>query len=334
MATIKDISQLANVSIASVSQVLNGNYNNVSNDTKERILKVAKDLKYRPNRLARGLVKNETSIIGLIVPDISNMYYAEIVKGVEEEAGKNAYQVILCNTSEDHRIERKQVNMLLEYNATGLIICGSEGYDLHSIELLQMHNIPLVTLDRKVDFGVTFDSNSLQGSLLSAAYLIEMGHTKIGFIGGGLGNTSPCGRRMGFLQALEKFDIPQRNSLYKIGHYNIKTGYQCTKQLLEDKEDFTALSCANDLIAFGAIKAIHEHGLRIPADLSLVGYDDIFLASFFEPELTTIRQDSYTLGKDMVTELIQIISDGDNKKKTRYIEPELIVRKSVRRLKA
>ena len=332
MTTIKDISKLANVSIASVSKVLNGDYTGVSEQTKERILHTAKKLKYRPNRIARGLVKNETVIVGLVVPDISNPYYSELIKGVEEEASINGYNVLLCNTDEDAVKERRHINMLLEYNVSGILICGTKGHDEHSSHLLTEYEIPLITLDRDMGSGVSFYSNSQQGSFLAVQYLTKMGHQKIAFIGGDNDPDKPCQRLKGFLSALDHFKLEQDASLYRSGRYNTETGYHFANKLLHTNKSFSAIFCGNDLIALGAIKAIRENGLNVPENISLIGYDDIVLSSFFEPKLTTIRQDACRIGKDMMKELLKSLDDESHYRTVHYAEPTLIVRESVKDL--
>ena len=328
ITTIKDVSKLANVSVASVSKVLNGNYKGVSESTKERILQAAKKLKYRPNRIARGLVKNETAIIGLVVPDISNPYYSDIIKGAEEAASLNGYNVILCNTDEDAKKEKRHINMLLEYNCSGVIICGMQSPD--NMIVLDEYEIPVITLDGEGDSGISFNSNSQRGAFLAIQYLVQMGHQKIAFIGGENGEDKLCPRYSGFISALKRLNLEQDNALYRSGCYDIETGYGFASDLLKEKRDFTAIFCGNDLIAFGAMKAVRESGLSVPGDISLIGYDDIVLSSFFEPKLTTIRQDASRIGKDMVATLLDSFENENPYRTVYYAEPTLIVRDSVR----
>lgn len=335
MSTIKEVSKLAGVSTASVSKVMNGNYYGVSEDTKNRILAAAKELKYRPNRIARGLVKSRTTIVGLIVPDISNPYYAELAKGVEEEAEKNGYNLILCNANDEPKKERKYVNMLVEYNANGIIFSGMESYDKESMNMLLEKEIPVVAIDRNIEDNcvpVSFYSNSQLGSMMATERLILCAHTKIAFIGGEHIENYPHARYMGFKIALMSHNIKLDESLVRFGPYTMTTGYTRTSELLQEKKDFTAIVCANDLIALGAIKAIREYGLDVPKDISLVGYDDILLSSLFEPTLTTIRQDSYTIGKEALRELLKVVSGERKEMIVRAFEPELILRDSIRKI--
>lgn len=333
MATLKDVSILAQVSTASVSKVLNGNYTGVTEQTKKRILEAAKTLKYRPNRIARGLAKRETSIIGIVVPDISNPYFAELVKGMENEAELNGYNIFLCDADYKYLKERKYVNMLIEYNVCGVVLIGMESSDKGSAASLSHYNIPFVTIDRLEDeSSVSFTSNSQYGSKLGTEYLIEMGHRSIAFIGGENEVHKPNYRKRGYIEALNNNAIEVKCELICNGSYNMESGYYYTKDLISMGYSFTAIVCGNDLIAFGAIKAIKENNLEVPRDFSLIGYDDILLASFYEPKLTTIRQDSYELGRNVMNELLMLLKNNNKQKIFYNVEPKLIIRDTVRKI--
>ncbi|MDR1663706.1 MAG: LacI family transcriptional regulator [Clostridiales bacterium] len=334
MATIKEVSRLANVSTASVSKVINGDYSGVSEATKERILWAAKELKYRPNRLARGLVKSRTTIAGLLVPDISNPYFAELAKGLEEEAEQNGYNLILCNTADNPKKERKYIHMLVEYNADGVVLCGMESYDKTGVEMLTEREIPFVSIDRDADVSapVSFYSNSMLGAMLATERLMACGHREIAFIGGEKVPEGRNKRYAGFLAAMASRNLSPDDNLIRFGPYNTQTGYERATELLRGSKKFTAIVCANDLIALGAVKAIREKGLDVPKDISLTGYDDILLSSLFEPKLTTIRQDSYTLGREVFKELLGVILGERKEKIVRTFEPELVLRESVRNI--
>lgn len=333
MATLKDVSRLAKVSTASVSRVMNGDYSSVSEETRQRILEVAKQLSYQPNRIARGLVKKRTYIIGLLIPDVSNPYYADLVKGVEEKTEKNGYNLILCNTQDSMEKEKKYLNMLLEYNVDGVILTGMTSYHPDSAGLLEAHHTPYASIDRAdPNASVALYSNSQRGTYYATEYLIRCGHRRIGFIGGELQAERLYGSKLrmeGYLSALEHYEIPHDALSVRNGGYTIESGYKCAKDLLNCKPDITAIVCTNDLIAFGVIKAAREKGLRVPEDLSVTGYDDIELCSFFEPKLTTIRQDSLAIGKYVCEELLGILAKEKQEGIVRSVDPELIIRNSV-----
>ena len=333
MTTIKDVGRRAQVSIASVSKVLNGDYSSVSEETKERILAAAKELKYRPNRFAQGLVKNQTTIIGLIIPDISNPYFAELAKGVEAEAEKNGFNLILCNSGDSKSKILRNIQMMTEYNANGIILHGSKGNEAKGLELLLETEVPFVAIDCTFSDDiapVSFYSNNKLGAIMGTEQLIISGHKKIAFIGGDTGVGKDHPRFVGYKVALMSNNITYDENMVRHGTYTIATGYEKTKELLNQGKDFTAVVCANDLIAFGVIKAVRECGMDVPRDISLVGYDDIILSSMFEPMLTTIKQDSMELGKEAFKELHRVFSGERNEKIIRSFEPELILRDSIR----
>ncbi|MFJ5713042.1 LacI family DNA-binding transcriptional regulator [Neobacillus sp. NPDC093127] len=336
MVTIKDISREAGVSTASVSKVLNGDYRNVSEETKNKILRIAKELKYRPNRLARGLVKNRTNIIGLIVSDITNPYFAELAKGIENRADKAGYKLILCNTDEDEEKERSYINVILEYNLDGVIITGSEKSTSNSsIEELQYYNIPYVSIDREQgDEDYRVYVGNLEGSYNATAHIIERGHTKIAFIGGAGMSGSRNLRLEGYLKALTEYGIEPDDSLIKIGNYHQETGYDYNKLLIEKGSEFTAIVCGNDLIAFGALNAIKDNGLKCPDDISLIGYDDIYLTELTDPKLTTIKQPSAEIGNYAMEVLLKLMKTDPVEEKVKCFVPYLVERDSVKRINA
>lgn len=330
--TIKDISKEAGVSIASVSRVINGNYGNVSAETKNKILRIAQELNYRPNRLARGLVINRTNIIGLIVPDIANPFFAELAKGIEAKAYYHGYKLILCNTDESHEKSDSYIDVMFEYNVDGVLITGSENSASSSIKRLQSH-IPVVAIDN--DLGPDTHSvyvGNLEGSYIATDFMIQNGHRNIAFIGG---EGKPGSRNMrldGYLKALREHNIPVLYDLVKMGNYQMETGYLYAKFLLENRKPFTAIVCGNDLIAFGALNAIKDMGLRVPQDISLVGYDDIYLTTITEPRLTTIKQPLADISSYAVDVLVKLMKKDTTAEKVKWFVPKLVERESVRNL--
>jgi LacI family transcriptional regulator len=334
LVTIKDISREAGVSTASVSKVLNGDYKNVSEDTKNKILRISKELKYRPNRLARGLVNNRTNIIGLIVSDITNPYFAELAKGIENRADASGYKLILCNTDEDEEKELSYINVILEYNVDGVIITGSEkSTSSSSIEELQNYNIPYVSIDREQgDDDYRVYVGNLEGSYIATEHIINNGHTKIAFIGGKGMHGSRNLRLEGYLNALTEYGIEPDSSLIQIGNYHMDTGYQYTKLLIENGSEFSAVVCGNDLISFGALNAIKESGLRCPEDISIIGYDDIYLTEMTDPKLTTIKQPSEEIGNYAMEVLLKLMKNDQVEEKVKCFVPHLVERDSVKRI--
>ncbi|REE56444.1 LacI family transcriptional regulator [Paenibacillus taihuensis] len=331
--TIKDISKEAGVSIAAVSKVINGDYSNVSSDTKNKILRIAKELNYRPNRLARGLVSNRTNIIGLIVPDIANPYFAELAKGIENNANKFGYKLILCNTDEDVEKANAYIDVLFEYNVDGVIISGSESSTSSRIQQLHNSNVPVVAIDG--DLGAeayNVYAGNLEGSFIATEHIIQSGHKLIAFIGGdgvpGRGNL----RLDGYLKAMRQYEISVNYDLIKLGNYQMETGYLYTKLLIESGQPFTSIVCGNDMIAFGALNAIKDKGLRVPKDISLIGYDDIYLTTMMEPKLSTIKQPLTEISSYAVEVLVKLMQKEEAGDKVKCFVPHLVCRDSVQKL--
>jgi LacI family transcriptional regulator len=333
MATIKDISRLANVSTAAVSMVINGNYSSVSDTTRDKILSIAKELDYKPNWLARGLAKNKTNILGLILPDVTNPFFATLAKGVEYKAAQQGYNVILCNTDDSIEKEVTYIEVLSQYNVAGVIITSAPISDNKHIMKLLKKNTPIVSIDRNVSpeiYSVYVDN--FRGTYAAAEYLIKNGHSKLAFIGGDVSIKTPNQRLKGYLQALRDNNLQEDRSLVYIGNYHPESGYKAAKELLNKRLKFTGIVCANDLMAFGAIKALKEKGLHVPEEVSVIGFDDIYLSSLFEPSLTTIRQPVYDMGSHAVDVMIKLIKGQTVNEKVKYFGPELIERDSVRNI--
>ncbi|AEE96949.1 LacI family DNA-binding transcriptional regulator [Mahella australiensis] len=333
MVTIKDISKKANVSIATVSKVLNGDYSRVSEATKEKILKIAREMNYVPNRLARGLVSNHTHILGLIVSDITNPFFAEMAKGVEDKAAKCGYNVILCNTDDDMDREAAYINVLLQYNVDGVIITSSAISDNQHILKLRDSNTPFVAIDRYIDddtYSVFLDN--FKGSYIATEYIIKKGHKRIAYIGGDVMLKIPNQRLEGYYKALGDYGMERDEKLVRIGTYHVESGYNDACALLDSGCQFTAVVCGNDLIALGVARAIKEHDLRIPDDISIIGYDNIYLSTLMDPPLTTIKQPIYDMGDHAVDVIIRLINGEQINEKIHYFIPELVERQSVRQL--
>lgn len=334
MATIKDISRVAGVSTATVSKVLNGDFSKVSDLTKQRVLDIAKELSYRPNRLARGLVNSRTNIIGLVVPDIANPYFADLARGVEDFARSLGYKMILSNSDESAEKEREYLEVLLEYNVDGIIITGNNTSEDDLAEYRK--NTPMVAIDRYLGDDVcTVSIDNFGGSYIATEYLIRNGHRQIAYIGGAVIDTHvPKNRLNGYLKALRDYDIKIDLTLIEGGSYQYDTGFQCANHLLDKGRSFTAITCGNDLIAFGALRALRKRGLRVPDDISLVGYDDIYLTELIDPPLTTIKQPTYELGRTAMDFLSKLMHKDEVTEKIHNFTPQLVVRQSVKRVSA
>lgn len=330
-ATIKDISAQAGVSIATVSKVLNGDYSKVSQETKARILKIADELNYRPNMLARGLVSQKFSMVGLIIPDISNPHYGEMVRGMTDEAARYDYHVMISNTDNLHQRQLSAIQTMAEYNAAGIVLVGESENIEPNIEMIKRMRIPYVLTEvHAPNINYCVYVNDYAGSYNATRHLIDLGHRDIAFISGFAAPNHPRDERAsGYKKALNDRDIAPSPFLFESGSFTFETGYKAAIRLLSRNVPFTAIVCGNDLIAMGALKAIREHQLRVPDDISLIGFDDVYLSTIVEPNLTTVHQPAYEIGMSSIQMLMSRIEKKPLEEKNRRFMPTLIQRDTV-----
>ncbi|MEN8908321.1 MAG: LacI family DNA-binding transcriptional regulator [Clostridiales bacterium] len=332
--TIKDIAKLANVSYATVSRALNDS-KEISEKTKQKILTICKEVNYSPNAIARGLVKNTTHTIGLIMPDISNPFFPEVALGIEGEAARMDYNVFLCNTNYNIKRELSYINLLLERRVEGIIISSVSDETINYFNKYIDH-IPIVYVgsnpkNDKCDYVAT---DNIKAGYIATDYLIKLGHKKIAFIGGTSVSNSHCDRIKGFKKAFQEHNILPDIELIRNSDFKRKSGYQITKFLIKEKNIPTAIIAANDVVALGVIEACDEMGILIPDTISIIGFDDIPYASLPKIMLTTIAQSKYDLGKIAVETIFKTINNKGKKNTVikKILDPELIIRKTCKHL--
>ena len=326
--TLKMVAEKAEVSVNTASRAIN-NKPDINLETKKRVLQIAKELGYIRNAAAVALRTKKTGTIGVVIADNRNPFYAEVLNGMEEAAREKNYHIILANTQRDYRKEEDAINLLLAKRVDGLLITPVQDKD-DDIKNLIDANIPFVVVGR--DFkNIEVDAiynDEVKGGFLATEYLIKKGHKRIALIDGFLYKSPAKGRLEGYKKALRKYRIPLDESLISVGDINIEDGYERTKQMLEKNLDFTAIFAYNDMMAFGAMQAIKEKGLRIPEDIGLVGYDDIPFSSLISPALTTIRLKKQELGAESVKLLLSRINGNRKKTKKVMLGVKLQIRES------
>jgi LacI family transcriptional regulator len=330
--TIKDVAELVGVHPSTVSRVIN-NDSRISEKTKNKVLLIIKKLGYTPNAIARGLKTKRTYTLGMLIPDITNPFFAEMARGVEDEANKNNFNVILCNTDDKLKKERIYLEILKGKRVDGLIL-GTAHIKDKSILELEKKKFPYILLSRNIE---GLDKNcvivdDVVGGIIVTEYLIKLGHRRIAHITGPLKTRSALNRLKGYKLTLKKYEIEYRDELVGEGDFRIKGGYQVMKRLLKIAEPPTAIFAANDLLALGAIQAIQKKKYHIPEDFCIIGFDDIRLASFVYPPLTTIRQPMLEMGALAVKMLLKIIEEGEFNQRKEVLEPKLIIRESCRKI--
>jgi len=326
--TLRMVAEKAGVSVNTASRAIN-NKPDINQETKKRIFKVAQELGYVRNNTAVALRTKKTGTIGVVIEDNRNPFYAEVLNGMEVAAREKNYHIILTNTQKDYKKEEEAINLLLAKRVDGLLIDPVQDRD-DDINSLVEANIPFVVVGRDFE-NIELDAvynDEVKGGFLATEYLIKKGHKRIALIDGFLYKSPAKGRLEGYKKALIKYGISMDDALVSVGDIDVKDGYERTKQMLEKDLDFTAIFAYNDMMAFGAMQAIREKGLKIPEDIGLVGYDDIPFCSLMDPALTTIRLKKQELGIESVKLLLSHINGNREKPKKIRLDVDIIARKT------
>lgn len=333
--TIKDIAKYAGVSPATVSRVIN-NTTNVSEATKNNVLEIIEKYNYSPNIFAKSLSKNESNTIGVIVPDVTNPFFGEVIKGVSEVADKNKLNMILCDTGEDSQKEERHLINLKSQRLKGLIITptsDSNEFNSKHLKLLKDMGIPIVLIDRDVkrsNFDGVFIDN-IKGAFDATTSLIENGHKKIALISGPENSKPGRDRKRGYIKAFETANIPLDEAIIFKGDFKLDSGYRYTKTILNMKDRPTAIFSSNNMMTLGCIKALNEYKFLIPKDISLIGFDDIETLNILGINISTIKRPTVEMGKIAMELLMERLIKKDNDKeniKRIILEPQLNLRGS------
>jgi len=327
--TLNDVAEKACVSASTVSRALK-NDPRISKSVSEKVARIAREMEYIPNFTARSLKTGQTNIIGLLVRDISDEWSASVIPAIENECSKYNYALLLCNADSDIQREKYYLEVLQQRNAEGVIILtpiSSKQEDY----LTLARSVPLVLVDtffEKPKINIITVDHEL-GAYISTSHLLKLGHKNIVFISGPLDIAPSRQYRQGFFRALRENQISEKLALFHAEDMiDVIQGYEAMKRVLCRYPAITAVATGSDLMAAGAMKAIKDKGLKIPRDISIVGYDDIPLSGFLNPALSTIRQDLGALGKLAVDILQEVIMGKQEKARQITIPPEFILRES------
>lgn len=327
-ASIKDIARLANVSHSTVSRALRQSHL-VNVDTAEKIRRIAEETGYRPSAVARSLVTSQTMMVGVVVTTIADPFVAEVFAGIEDEANAHNYSVFLANSNAEPEREIRVVHAFEERRVDGIVVTASRVGALYARMLSQM-NIPIVLVNNQhpSEFVHSVMIDNFDASRQAIRHLIGLGHVRIAYIGDRFGHESDTERFSGYRAALDEADIPFQPELVVHGDGKAEGGVQAMAKLLALEEGRpTAVFCYNDMTALGALKSIRENGLRVPDDLSLVGFDDLALTQYFDPPLTTVRQPKYEMGRLAMQTLLKVLAVPESEHHIK-LAGELIVRQS------
>lgn len=327
---MNDVAKKAGVSIATVSRVLNKN-GNVNEATRAKINKVIKELKYQPSRVAKRLRSKSISsnLFGVLIPDIENPFYVDVLRGIEEMAYNNNYAIIMCNFGQDEKKEKLYLEILQSEAIDGLIAAPAREDDPQLTKMVK-DGLPIVCVDRGLT-GIEVDVvlvDNYTGAFNAVDYLVKSGYKKIAYIAGLPTIPSSRLREKGYKDALAANDIQLNEEWIKFGNSKHESGVKLCNELLELKDRPDAIFTGNNLITLGALETINTKKLRIPEDIAIVGFDDMYWSNSLNPPLTAVRQPAFEIGKRAVELLLQRIEDPQRPCIQMTLNTELMKRSS------
>jgi LacI family transcriptional regulator len=327
--TMRDVARLAEVSVATVSAVANGTAV-VSPKRAERVRKAMEALDFHPDQIARSLKTGRTQVVGMILPDVTNPFYPEVIVGAEEIAREARYSVMLCNANEDPQQEQQQLNTLFSHRVDGVLIACSD--PAISFDRVMRRRFPIVCFDRippgfHGDFAAT---DNFHGAYDGTRHLIALGHEHIALLAGRTSLSTHSARLEGFRRAMADAGLPVRDEFYWPGGMQPQAGYDAGRRLFTLGRRPTAVFCTNNKLLLGFVRAMGESGVRCPADLSIVGYDDFTWTENFHPPLTTVAQPTRELGRRAMRLLLDRVENTVDEIPSRQVvlKQELRVRDS------
>ena len=327
MATIKDVAALAGISYTTVSHVVN-NTRPVSQEVRLKVEAAIKSLDYVPSAVARSLKAKTTATIGLLVPNSLNPYFAELARGIEDYCERNGYCVILCNSDDNPDKQRSYLRVLLEKRIDGLIV-ASAGGDSGLAQGLAGVKTPMVIVDRGLD-GVDADLVRIDheyGAYLATRHLLELGHRDIATIGGPATTSVAQMRLAGYCRALKEAGVEVRQERMLESDFTSTGGYNAAATLLESNPP-SAIFAGNDMIGIGVLRAAAERNVRVPSELSVIGFDDIQMSRYVYPALTTVGQSILQLGEMAAEVLLRRIATPNVGTDQRIVTPSIVLRES------
>lgn len=333
MSKMRDVAEKAGVSVSTVSHVINET-RFVSTETSVRVISAMDDLNYQPNKLASSLRRKDkrTQTLGLLVPDSMNPFFTEALRGVEDACFEANYNVFLCNSDNRPEKELEYLDVLIGKQIDGIILISTGTQD--SLDLLKHNKITPVLVDRELGQN-TCDSVMVENELggqIATQYLIELGHKRIACITGPSFLTPSAKRVHGYRKTMGAAGLPINEAWVVQGDFRPQSGYSVMNTLLALPDPPTAVFACNDLMAIGAMHAVHEQSLQVPDDISIIGFDDIMFASYTMPPLTTVSQPSYEMGLIAAEILINRLSDSRSQSRQEILSPTLVIRESCRAL--
>jgi LacI family transcriptional regulator len=327
--TLKDIAKECAVDVATVSRSLSGGHG-IRKETQQRVLSVAQRLNYHPNQLAKGLATGKSSTLALIISDIRNPFFSELARGAEDAASASGYDLLLCNSDMDRLKQMRYLRSLLAKRVDGILMNSVLELSPGVQHELSHCGVPIVLLSRSKEVRgfSTVTADNFQGGFLAGKYLMDLGHQVLAHLTGSRKHGNLADRANGFLKAVNSSEAKTEAIVIR-GHHSYEGGCEMMKQLLRNLRNVTAVFACNDAVAFGAIRAAVEAGVRIPQDISVVGFDNVEFAALTGPPLTTIDQPRYGLGQAGIDVLLSHIGcEGPWAPEQRTLGVKLVERES------
>lgn len=329
--TIKDIAKIADVSITTVSQVLNGKGKRFSEETRQKVLAAVAETNYRPDYFAKNMINPQSKTIGVIVPDITDLFFSKVIEGIETYLNERGYVILLCDSHHSDEKETHYMSELMDRAVEGIILATPNSNALENFLAVKRYsNFPYVLLDRGLNKrdGGNILVDEYAGAYEAVAYLVEMGHQRIGMLANDGSFYKMDERTDAYRNCLRDHQLPLKDEWVVNNGVTIEGGYQATKELLA-RTTVTALFCGNDQMAIGAYRAIYEAGLKIPEDVSVIGYDGLDITQYLTPSLTTVHQPAAGIGKEAAEILVDLIEGAHREHPNRMFPTTLLKRESV-----
>ena len=335
MPSIVDVARRAGVSVTTASRVLSNSSHPVSQETRQRVLEAAAALNYVPSALARALVTQETRIIGVIVGDAADPYFATIVRGISDVAREQGYLTVICNSDRVPDVEINFVRLLRDYRADGIIFAGGGLTDpsylsqlKEILDWLREYHVPVVALGHHLFEAPQVNIDNTRATKDMTEYLINLGHRRIAYITGPAGLTTSTLRFEGYKQALAEHDIPFDPSLVVESDFTYEGGQQATRQLLAQTSLPTAIFGSNDMVAIGCLTILKQQGITVPDQITVVGFDNITATQYVDPALTTIHVPMHDMGAIGMKQLLRAMDPEATVEPLYLLSHDLVIRAS------
>lgn len=330
--TINDVAKVAGVSRQTVSRAMNDK-GEISPDTKKRVMAAVRELGYQPNRMAQSMVTRRTRTVGVVLADITNPFFPEVAKGIQDIARNNEYNVLLCNSDEEAGTEIKTLQSLAAQGVDGIVLFAHQTPDAELKAFADGFGGPIVVVNRffqHPNVNMIMVDN-LKGAKTAVSYLVNQGHKNIGLITNAVEHASQRRRVQGYKETLAEHSLPQPAKWVARTEPTLQGGYEAAKKLLQENEEITAVFTYNDLLAIGTMRACQEIGRRVPEDIEIIGFDDILLASMVTPALSSVHVDKYELGQTAMKRLLNILQNPEGIWSSVNIDVSLVLRETTKK---